>query len=148
MLAHTKDGKVTQGSADNVVNAVRSGCQLRVAWGARRQADPSRTIEHIAKPLWVSVRDSTDVDVQIGDFLINHGVLGEPPEDHPRRDRFGGTQKAVKWRANLKTDGTFDAVWYYEDTGDFITRIPQRHPMKWFADCKPGRADPLFTNGE
>lgn len=90
------------------------------------------------------MRDSENVEVQIGDFLINHSVLGEPAIEHPGRERFGGTDKAVKWRANLKTDGTFDAVWYFEHSGDFITRVPQRHHMKWFADCKPGQAAPLF----
>jgi len=144
VLSHDAEGVVTSGAQKNLVNAIRNGCQIRVAWGARRAADPSRTIEHIAEPLWVSVRDSESVEVQVGDFLINHRVLGEPAADHPRRERFGGTEKAVMWRANLKTDGSFDAVWYYPHNGEFITRIPQRHPMKWFADCPDAPASPLF----
>jgi len=56
------------------------------------------------------VRNSETVKVQIGEFLINLSVLGEPAAEHPRRERFGGTEKAVMWRANFVTDGTFDAV--------------------------------------
>jgi len=144
MLSHTADGSVRQGSNENLVSVIRQGCQIRVAWGARRAADPKRTIEHIANPVWVTVRDGNQVEVQLNDFLINHKVLGEPSSQYPQRERFGGTDKAVMWRANLKTDGTFDAVWYYAHSGEFITREPQTHPMKWFADCEPSSSEPLF----
>ena len=48
------------------------------------------------------------------------------------------------WRANLKTDGTFDAVSYDAATGEFITRVPQRHPLRWFVNCVPGEDEPLY----
>ena len=143
-LAHTADGEVTAGSSQSLVDAVRSGCQIRVAWGARRAADPTRTIEHIATPGWISVRDGETVEVQLDGFMTNLGVLGEPAEDHPRRERFGGTQKAVSWKANLKTDGSFDAIWYSAHTGDLVEKIPQTHPMKWFADCGITEPSPLY----
>ena len=146
MLSHDSEGQVQSGSIENIVNAVRSGCQLRIAWGARRAADPSQTIEHIAEPKWVSVRNGNNVEVQLDDFLINHSVLGEPEEEHANRERFGGTSKTVMWRANLKTDGSFDAVWYSPQTGELITRIPQQHKMKWFADCQPVKPEPLFPS--
>ncbi len=146
MLHHNSAGEVQSGSPENIVNAVRRGCQLRIAWGARRAADPSQTIEHIAEPVWVAVRNGTQVEVQLDDFLINHAVLGEPEEDHPRRARFGGTSKAVMWRAQLKPDGSFDAVWYSPQTGELITRIPQQHELRWFSDCPPGEAAPLYPD--
>jgi len=145
LLAHDATGKIGQGSRKQIANAVRQGCKIRVAWGARRKSDPTRTIEHIADPIWVSIRDGNDVEVQIGDYLINHAVLGEPSTDHPGRERFGGTGRVVKWRANLKADGTFDAIWFYPHSGELVTRVPQRYPMKWFADCKPTDAAPLFS---
>lgn len=146
LLAHDANGKVDQGDRQQIVNAVRQGCQIRIAWG---NSGPTRSIEHIADPMWISIRNGNDVEVQIGEFLVNLNALGEPSEDHPRRKRFGGTEKVVKWRASLKTDGTFNAVWYYPYNGEFIIRVPQRHPMKWFADCNPESAAPLFpTSGE
>jgi len=143
-LKHDRDGVVSAGSVDELIAAVRRGCDIRVAWGARRAADPTQTIEHIADPVWVSVRNSETVEVQIGEFLINLSVLGEPAAEHPRRERFGGTEKAVMWRANFKTDGTFDAVWYDAATGEFITRVPQRHRANWFVDCEAGESSPLY----
>ncbi len=143
MLSHDRDGEVTGGHIDQLISAVRSGCQLQVAWGARRRSDPQSTIEHIASPLWVSVRNGQSVEAQLEGFMSNLAVLGEPNEEQPRYERFGGTEKAVWWRANLKTDGSFDAVWYHHD-GRLAERVPQRHPMRWYADCKPSHTEPLF----
>lgn len=143
-VKHDSQGVIQEGELERLVDAVRAGCDIRVAWGARRRADSTRTIEHIAEPVWVSVRDGGSVEVQLDQFMINLGVLGEPAAEHPQREPYGGTERAVMWRANLKTDGTFDAVWYDAATGEFITRVPQRHPMSWFTDCVPGNAAPLY----
>lgn len=145
-LHHDRDGKVFSGDISKLISSIRNGCNLRVAWGTKRASDPTQTIEHIATPIWVSVRNSETVEVQLDDYLINLNVLGEPPEDYPRRDRFGGTEKAVKWRASLKTDGSFNAVWYYAGTGAYVERVPQKHPMKWFVDCAPKTSTPLFQS--
>ncbi|MBX2821778.1 MAG: hypothetical protein KTR29_18920 [Rhodothermaceae bacterium] len=143
-LKHDSQGVVQEGGINELISAVRLGCNIRVAWGARRRADSTRTIEHIANPVWVSIRDGQSVEVQLDDFMINLSVLGNPPEEHPEREPYGGTERAVMWRANLKTDGSFDAVWYDAANGEFITRVPQQHPMSWFVDCIPGEAEPLF----
>jgi len=145
MLFHDSQGQVLDGTEANLVKAVRSGCQLRVAWGGSRTEPPRRSVEHVADVKWITVRDGERVQAQIGDFLINLVALGEPEEDHPRRQEFGGTQKVINWRATLKTDGTFDAVWFVPHSGEFITRRPQRYPMKWFADCHPKISSPLFS---
>lgn len=144
VLSHDKEGNVESGHIGDLISVIRQGCQLRVGWGARRAADATQTIEHLAEPVWVAVRNSENVEVQLDTFAINLGVMGEPIEEHPRRERFGGTDTAISWRANLKTDGTFEAVWYEHGTGDFVLRIPQRHPMRWYADCAPADAKPYF----
>jgi len=145
MLAHDRDGKLADGASKNLVAAVRNGCQIRVAWGNRRDSQPPRSIEHVAEVKWISVLNDEMVQAQIGDFLINLTALGEPSEDHPRRDEYGGTQQVVEWRATLKTDGSFDAVWFAPHSGKFVTRRPQRHPMKWFSDCNPTQSSPLYS---
>ncbi|MEM7739412.1 MAG: hypothetical protein AAF225_01260 [Pseudomonadota bacterium] len=143
-LAHTQDGEVTEGSERSLIAAIRSGCDLKVAWGSRRRSDPQQTIEHASRPAWVSVRDGTTVEVQLEDFMINLAVLGEPSDLHPQRERFGGTEQVVSWRATLKTDGSFDAVWFAPHSGTFVERVPQRHPMRWYADCVAADTAPLF----
>ncbi|MEM8491630.1 MAG: hypothetical protein AAF756_12485 [Pseudomonadota bacterium] len=147
MLSHDRDGVVKAGSSADLVDAVRSGCQLRIAWGGGRADPPRRSVEHVAEVKWVTVRNGEQVYAQIGDFMPNLVALGEPEEDHPRREEFGGTKDVVEWRATLSTDGSFDAVWFKPHSGEFVTRRPQNHPMKWFADCRPGHPQPLYQRG-
>lgn len=148
MLSHDRDGNVKEGSTDNIVKAVRSGCQLRIAWGGGRADPPRRSVEHVADVKWVTVRNGERVQAQIGDFLINLVALGDLPAEHPRREEFGGVEHVVKWRATLSPDGSFNAVWYKPHSGEFVTRRPQNHPMKWFADCNPESADPLYQKAQ
>ena len=144
MLSHQSDGAVTKGTERDLIASIRNGCDIKVAWGAKVRTEPSRSNEHSAKPVWVSVKDDHEVTVQLGDFLINLEALGEPIEEHPRRVEFGGTSDVVMWRATLKTDGSFDAIWFKPHSGEFVKRVPQTHPMKWFADCKPNTSLPLY----
>ena len=145
LLSHDKNGNVLAGDKLNIVNAIRQGCALTVAWGASNlNVDPPRKIEHTATPNWVTVRNDNDIFVQIGGFMINQSVLGEPEEEHPRRAAYGGTTYAVRWEAQLKPDGNFDAVWYYPHSGEFIKRAPQRHAMRWYGSCTPGAGAPLY----
>lgn len=134
-----------EGSHERIIAAVRNGCQLRIAWGSHRTEPSFRSVEHVADVKWVTARNGETISAQIGDFLINLTALGEPPEEHPRRDEYGGTEQVIKWRATLQTDGTFDAVWFAPHSGDFIARRPQRHPMKWYADCDPAHSEPLYA---
>lgn len=95
---------------------------------------------------WISVLNGNQIRANVDGFMSNLAVLGEPPENHPRMERFGGTQKAVMWRATLHSDGRFDAIWYGGADGELKVRMPQRHPMRWFADCEPAPAAPLYPD--
>lgn len=147
MLAHDQEGTVEQGATSRVAAAVRDGCQLRIAWGARRKADPTQTVEHVADALWVTVRNGNQVQAQVEGFMANLSVLGEPQAEHPRFERFGGTQNVVMWRAILSSDGNFDAIWYGANDGQLKFRAPQRHPMRWYSDCVPDQAAVLYPMG-
>lgn len=144
VLAHNAEGTVQSGSRNDLVSSIRQGCQIRVAWGARRKSNPNATIEHSASPVWVSVRDNERVEVQLDHFAINLNVLGEPEEEHTNRAPYGGTQQVVNWRASINTTGQFNAVWYTPHNGKFIKRAEQRFPMRWYADCQPQPSRPLY----
>jgi len=146
MLSHDREGVVRQGSKDRIIAAVRSGCQIRIAWGGGRADPPRRSVEHVANVNWITVRNEAQVRAQIGNLQANLTTLGEPIEDHPNRAEFGGTHEVVEWRATLSTDGSFDAVWFAPHSGEFVARVPQQHPMKWYADCEPnGDIEPLYS---
>ncbi|MFK7889055.1 MAG: hypothetical protein AB8G16_19525 [Gammaproteobacteria bacterium] len=144
MLAHDRDGDVTAGSPEHVASAVRNGCQIRIAWGARRIADATQTVEHVADAVWISVHNGTRIRAQVDGFMSNLAVLGEPLAEHPRFERFGGTSNAVLWRATLSNDGQFNAIWYGANDGQLKFRAPQRHPMRWYADCAARQSEPLY----
>ena len=144
LLAHDSEGTVTEGAAEQVAHAVRRGCVVRSAWGARRRADPAQTVEHVAEATWISVRNGNQLQAQLDGFMSNLQALGQPAEKHPRLDRFGGTEQAVLWKALLSNDGRFDAIWYGAADGTLKVRIPQRHPMRWFADCDGTPSSPLY----
>ncbi|MEL7296936.1 MAG: hypothetical protein AAGJ86_04690 [Pseudomonadota bacterium] len=144
LLAHDSDGTVSEGAAEQVANAVRHGCVVRIAWGARRLADPSQTVEHVAEATWISVRNGDQLQAQLDGFMSNLHALGAPAEQHPRLDRFGGSEQAILWRALLSNDGHFDAIWYGSVDGALKARIPQQHPMRWYADCDGKAAMPLY----
>lgn len=137
MLSHDREGQLLEGSVAQVVNAVRSGCQHRIAWGGAGR----RTVEHVADVKWITVYNDNELKAQIGDFLFNLEFLGD---DFPRAEPFGGTDEVVHWRATLKPDGSFNAIWYKPHSGELVTRRPQNHPMKWYADCDPGITEPLY----
>ncbi len=145
LLSHDRTGQIEAGSKLQVINAVRNGCRLRVAWGSRRTSHPISSIEHVSEVSWISVRNQEFIKAQIGGLITNLEALGNFSENHPRLERFGGTEQVVEWWATLSTDGSFDAVWFAPHSGQFIARIPQRHPMKWYSDCRPSEAaGPLF----
>lgn len=143
-LAHDREGQVLAGNIAELATAIRSGCRIRIAWGARRRNNPEQTIEHVADALWVSLRNGNVVEAQVEGFLSNLAVLGESSAEHSRYERFGGTENVILWRAELTTDGTFDAIWYGAVDGKLKFRAPQRHPMRWFADCESRAAAPLY----
>ena len=49
-----------------------------------------------------------------------------------------------EWRVVLTTKGDFDAVWYNRKNGDIIKRLPQNHPITWFAKDGSERGGRLF----
>lgn len=141
-LRHDREGVVLEGSVERLATAIRQGCPISVAWGGRRRNDPARTIEHAATPIWTTVRDGNEVEVQIEGFAANLDTLGVDPGEEPSGGRSTPTDKFVRWRASLKTDGAFEAIWYYPDSGELVLRAPQRHRMTWFANCRIREATP------
>ena len=144
LLSHDETGTVKSGSAINVTKAVRQGCRLRVAWGSRGTMRPDLTIEHVSEPTWIAIRDNTNISVEIGGYTSNLKTVGDTSAPTARQIELGGTEHIVEWRATLKPDGSFDAVWFHPSSGEFIKRMPQQHAMKWFADCKATNVDPLY----
>lgn len=99
MLSHDRERPAGQGSKDRIIDSVRSGCQIRIAWGGGHADPPRRSAEHVADVNWITVRNENQVRAQIGNMWANLAAPGEPEDEHPRRAEFGGTIEVVEWRA-------------------------------------------------
>ena len=145
VYAADENGLVKTGSIDDLFSVIRQGCNIKIAWGGRRADDPSRSIEHVANPIWINARNGNHVEAMIGGHAWNLAFLGTPSPEDDRVLSFGGRDQVVRWQAEATTGGAFDAVWFNSVTGVLTARRPQRFAMRWIADCAPdSTTPPLF----
>ena len=119
-------GEPLQGSKERLVDAVRLGLPIRLAWGAVHPRTDKRFVEHVAVPEFLTVVDGEEVFVQIPEHIAQTSYWDREFQDF--------NTPAVMWRGLFSTTGRFLAVWYNRATGQTIDRKPQRVPMSWFVD--------------
>lgn len=115
---HDADGKAIEGSRDALLDAVRRGADVRVAWGFSGAPPNGRTAVEHAAPVFVTIAQETHVFVQIPEHIaqqIYHTAEGA------RFDKAG-----VIWRGLFGSDGTFDAIWVDRATGQEVRRRSRR----------------------
>lgn len=134
MYRHGPDGAPIDGSKQALVEAVRRGAPLRLAWGfAATVGERQLTLEHNADPIFLSVIDGSDVFVQLPEHV---GQAAYHEKDKARFDKPG-----VMWRGLMGSDGTFDAVFVDRATGQEVRRLPQRAGIAWFAELPAAECD-------
>ena len=127
---HDADGKPIAGTKQALLDAIRSGAALRLAWGFSGGAT-SRTVavEHAAEPVFVTIMRGDHVFAQLPEHIAQASYAD------PGGARFD--QASVMWRGLMGSDGTFDAVFVDRATGKEVRRLPQRAGLAWFAEL-PG----------
>jgi hypothetical protein len=122
---HDADGRVIDGTSAALLDAVRRGAPLRVAWGFATAGASNRTLEHTADPVFLSAIDGNHVFVQLPEHIAQASYIdaGQARFDQP----------GVMWRGLMGSDGTFDAVMVDRATGKEVRRLPQRAGISWFA---------------
>ena len=125
---HDADGRPTDGSKEMLLEAIRRGAPLRVAWGfaADRPALGPVAVEHAIDPVFVTVMGGEHVFVQLPEHIAQTSYA------QPEGARFD--QASVMWRGLMGTTGTFDAVYVDRATGREVHRFPQRAGLAWFAE--------------
>jgi len=127
---HDSDGRALEGSRDALLDAVRRGAPLRIAWGVASEGGPAPVVlEHAAEPVFLTVMNRQHVFVQLPEHIAQASY------SQPEGARFD--QAGVMWRGLLGSDGTFDAVYVDRATGREVRRLPQRAGVAWFAEL-PG----------
>src|SRR5262249_50399379 len=107
-----------EGSKQALLDAVRGGAALRVAWGFS-------DAEHVADLVFVTLVKGEHVFAQLPEHI------GQTSYIDPEQARFD--KPTVMWRGLVGTDGRFDAVLVDRATGKEVRRLPQRAGIAWFA---------------
>jgi hypothetical protein len=124
-------GRDVGGKRADLLNALRRGSPIRVAWGVR--TDEGTSVVEFAEPIFTSLMGERDVVIQFPMALIQtdyvdatKALLRSPP---------------LEWRALMSTDGRFDAIMTDRETGKIFRRLQQRAIMTWYALAPPAVCD-------
>jgi hypothetical protein len=123
---HDADGRPLEGAKPALLDAIRRGAPIRVAWGfAQTAATGAIALEHAADPVFVSVTGD-DVFVQLPEHIAQ--------TSYARADGARFDQASVMWRGLMGSNGVFDAVYVDRASGREVRRLPQRAGLAWFAE--------------
>ncbi|WP_223789974.1 hypothetical protein [Marinicella meishanensis] len=126
LYEHDRQGQQLKGSKNALFQAIRDGQKLRVVWRASRSNDPTAFVEHVIEPAFVTNASDQEVFVQTPEHIGQTSYWDTELQDF--------NAPAVVWRGLLSTTGRFMAVWYDRGSGQVVRRMPQRVPIKWFAE--------------
>lgn len=139
VFKHDPEGRRLGGDKQQLIDGIRRGLSVRLAWGVRHPRDSTRSVEHTALPVFLTIVDDAEVFVQVAEHLAladywdpaNQGI-GDP---------------RLTWSAVLGTTGTFNALWYNRASGELVRRLPQRVTITWYLEGgSPGQgALPLYA---
>lgn len=131
-----KEGETIAGSKAQLINAIRNGNPVRIAWGSEGR---THRIEHISDPVWIAILDETEVIAH-----LDPQVLSTVNWDTLSADYSDSTKLSEEWRVVITTKGEFDAVWYDRANHKVLQRRPQNHVMTWFVKGKVAENAPAF----
>jgi hypothetical protein len=139
VFKHDGQGRPLAGDKRALIDAVRRGEDVRLAWGVRHPRDSTRSVEHTALGIFATVVDGAEVFVQVAEHVAH--------ADYWARDAQAPGDPKVVWSAVLGTTGTFNAVMYDRASGAEVRRLPQRVTMTWFVrrPAAGARATPLYS---
>lgn len=130
---HDPDGAPLTGDKALLLDAIRRGLDIRLAWGVRHPRDDTRSVEHTALPVFVTIVDEAEVFVQVAEHVAH--------ADYWARERQGFADPRIVWTGILGTTGSFEAVWYNRATGEPVRTLPQRVAISWFVSYPAGPRD-------
>jgi len=122
---HDTEGKPVAGHKEALLDAVRSGRPIRLAWGGAFTTPGGEvTVEHAAEPVFTSIMGG-EVFAQLSEHIAQASCFD------PAKGTF--ETPSVMWRGLLGSTGSFDAVYVDRANGKEVRRIPQKAGIAWFA---------------
>lgn len=121
---HDADGKPVEGRKEGLLDAVRRGTPIRLAWGGAFTTPTGNvTVEHAAEPVFTSIMGG-EVFAQLPEHMAQTSYFD------PLKATFEAPP--AMWRGLLGSTGSFDAVYVDRATGKEILRLPQKAGVAWF----------------
>lgn len=132
---HDTEGRPIAGSKAALIEAIRRGDPVRIAWGGAFQGRDGKTlsVEHSADPVFLSITGGEEVVAQIPEHIAQVAYNDEATATY----EAGG----VMWRGLFSTTGRFDAIWVDRGTGKEVRRRPQRAATAWMVFAPDPRCD-------
>lgn len=133
---HDADGKSVAGAKADLLQAIRRGDPVRVAWGGafERPNGETLSVEHTADPVFLTISGGSEVSIQLPEHIAQAAYADA------KAARFD--KPAVMWRGLMTTEGVFDAVWVDRATGEEVRRLPQRVGLAWLVFAPDRACDP------
>ena len=104
-------GKTLIGDKNELLEAVRNGYPIRMGWGIRRSSDTTKSVEHVADAVFLTIANETEV------FAQTVQIIGQAPDlNNPDlKMRFREQNKWVKM-AGTNGYSTSLMINYLQDT--------------------------------
>ncbi len=123
LYQNDENGKAVFGELNNLKKAVRSGKDIRIAWGFQHPEKQKVRVEHIADAAFLTIQSDSIVYAQI------RPITGQTPD-------FENFQMLLKenleWIFIGGTSGAMDTMMRNVITGEIISHQLRTSNFKWF----------------
>ncbi len=121
---HDKEGNAIEGNVNDLIEAIRNGKEIRLAWWSEPRAEyPKRKVEHLADATFLTIMSDSIVFGQI------RPIYGQIPDFN----EFKFTLKEnLEWIIIGGTNGKTDSMTRNTVTGEIVSHNARQLPLKWY----------------
>ncbi len=117
------EGQSVQGDISDLIQAVRDGKEIRLAWWAQSPADPKRKVEHLADATFLTIMSDSIVFGQI------EPIYGQIPDFNEYTITL---KENLEWVMIGGTNGSSDSMTRNTITGEISGHNKRNLSFKWY----------------
>ena len=117
------DGNPVSGSQEDLIQAVRDGQDIRLAWWSQSSKDPKRKVEHLADAKFLTIMSDIVVFAQIDP------IYGQTPDFEEQKITL---KENLQWVMIAGTNGKFESMMTDIITGEIKGHGIRQLPFKWY----------------
>ncbi len=124
MVYHNdSEGKRENGNIGDLIEAIRNGKEIRMAWWAQSPSNPKRKVEHLADASFLTIMSDSIVFGQI------EPIYGQTPDFN---DFTVTLKENLEWVMIGGTNGNSDAMTSNTITGEILGHSKRKRAFKWY----------------